>query len=247
MNQTLYLKVSPENTGDLILLCGDPARVDFFTEIFPFFTLISRNREFSIATGEYQGQRFSIVSAGIGAPSTAIALEELKQAGARAVVRIGTMMGLTAPMGSVVIPNGAVCQEGTSHNYLPPGYPAVPHWDLQHDLIAAANQRGLDVHVGLSATFDGFYTHLFPDLAGRQPMDWTEYIRYSVLSVDMETSLIFNLGRFLGLASAAMCLVTVQPGALPKFLDAEERSDLEHSLLVAAMEGLLAFGKAHPG
>lgn len=244
MKQTLYLKATPENTSDLVLLCGDLARVDFFTENFPGLKLVSRNREYSIATGEIDGQRLSVVSAGIGAPSTAIALEEFKQIGVRAVVRIGTMMGFAAPMGSVVIPNGSVCEEGTSRCYLPASYPAVPDWDLQHDLIAAAQAQSLDVRVGLSATYEGFYTHLSPDLVDRQPvLDIEQLNRWGVLSADMETSLIFNAGRALGIASAAMCLVTVQSGPQTLFLEADKRSELERGLLAAALGGLVAFAK----
>lgn len=240
---TLYLRATPETTGELVLLCGDPARVDFFTKAFPEFQFISQNREFSIATGTYQGQHVSIVSAGIGGPSTAIALEELKQTGARAVVRIGTMMGLTAPMGSVVIPSGAVCEEGTSRCYLPASYPAVPDWKLQHMLIASAERQGLDVCIGLSVTFDGFYTHLSPDLVGRaQTQDWDTFGQHNVLASDMETSLIFNAGRALGLPTASICLVTVQAGQRTLFLDSETRAARERLLISAALEGLVAFG-----
>jgi uridine phosphorylase len=242
---TLYLRAVPETTGDLILLCGDPARVDFFTQIFPQFQFVSQNREFSIATGTYQGHRVSIVSAGIGGPSTAIALEELKQLGVRAVVRFGTMMGLAASMGSVVIPSGAVCEEGTSRCYLSPSYPAVPDWDLQHTLIASARRQALDVCVGLSVTFDGFYTHLSPDLVGRaQTQDWDAFISNNVLAADMETSLVFNAGRALGIPSASICLVTVHAGQRTLFLDAETRTAKERLLLSAALDGLIDFGKS---
>lgn len=243
-NPTLYLRAVPETTGDLVLLCGDPARVELFTQISPEFHFISRNREYTIATGSYLGQRVSIISAGIGAPSTAIALEELKQIGVRAVVRIGTMMGIAAPMGTVVIPNGAVCEEGTSRCYLPPSYPAVPDWDLQHALIESARRQGLDVRIGLSVTFDGFYTHLSPDLVGRpQTQDWDTYAHNGVQASDMEASLIFNAGRALGLPTASICLVTVHAGQRTEFLDGETRTVQERLMLVAALDGLVAFAK----
>jgi uridine phosphorylase len=239
---TLYLRALPETIGELVLLCGDPARVDFFTKIFPEFHFVSQNREYSIATGSYQDKSVSIVSAGIGGPSTAIALEELKQIGVRAIVRIGTMMGLAAAMGSVVIPSGAVCEEGTSRCYLPASYPAVPDWKLQHALIASAEQQGLEVGVGLSVTFDGFYTHLSPDLVGRdQSRDWETFSRHNVLAADMETSLIFNAGRALGIPTASICLVTVQAGQRTAFLDSETRTAKERLLISAALDGLVAF------
>jgi uridine phosphorylase len=101
----------------------------------------------------------------------------------------------------------------------------------------------LEVAVGLSVTFDGFYTHLSPDLVGRaQTQDWAAFARCNVLAADMETSLIFNAGRALGLPTASICLVTVHAGQRTLFLDAETRTANERLLLSAALDGLIAYG-----
>jgi len=115
---------------------------------------------------------------------------------------------------------------------------------LQHALIAAAEGQGLDVCVGLSVTFDGFYTHLSPDLVGRtQTQDWERFTRHHVLAADMETSLIFNAGRALDIPTASICLVTVQAGQHTAFLDSETRTAKERLLIAAALDGLVAFDR----
>jgi uridine phosphorylase len=241
---TLYLKATPDNTGDLVLLCGDPARVELFASHFPGFQMISRNREYWIATGEARNKRVSVISAGIGGPSNAIALEELKQIGVQAVVRIGTMMGISAPMGSLVIPHAAIREEGTSARYLPLTFPAVPQPELQRCLVESGLRAGLDVRVGLSITFDAFYVDLAPQLIGRPgEVDWQHYRQMGVLSTDMETALIFSAGQALGLPTAAICLVTVLQGEPVQFMHPEQRSQLELSLLHTALDGLIDFAE----
>ncbi|MFQ5856432.1 MAG: nucleoside phosphorylase [Anaerolineae bacterium] len=242
MTSTLYLRCSPGDVGSRVLLSGDPARVDRIGSLLDDARVVSRNREYSIITGVYKDCRVSAVSAGIGAPSTAIALEELKQVGARAVVRVGTMMGISAPMGTLVVPTGAVRYEGTSLRYLPIQFPAVPDWKLVQALNKSGRMAGLEVQLGVSATYDAFYPDMAPSLVADHPSpDWKPLRRAGVLSLDMESALLFVAGRVLGLAVATMCLVTVKAGPPPEFMDQNRRANLDRRLVEAALGGLVTF------
>jgi uridine phosphorylase len=201
---------------------------------------IANNREYAVATGTYQNTPVTVVSAGIGAPSTAIAIHELAQLGVRAIVRVGTMMGIHAPLDSVVIPTGAARFEGTSPHYLPLAYPALPDWRLVQALAEAGRALDVDLRLGMTATYDAFYVHMAPSLIDQHAPDLTLARRAGVLSMDMESSLVFVLGNMLGLAVASMCLVTVQ--ADPHVhLDLDLRADGEQRMLRAALAGLVAF------
>jgi uridine phosphorylase len=238
---TLYLKCGPGDVAPLALLSGDPARVDRVAELMTDAEHISANREFSVATGTHRGVAVSVVSGGIGAPSTAIAIQELAQLGVRAVVRIGTHMGVVAPLKSVVLSTGAARFEGTSTRYLPLAYPAIPNWTLAHALADAGRRHNLDVRLGLTATYDAFYPDMAPALVGQGALDLELPRRAGVLSMDMETSLVFVMGASLGVATAAMCLVTVQ--AEPHVhLASDIRADLDTRMARAALDGLVAFG-----
>lgn len=242
MTSTLYLKCSPGDVGSRVLLSGDPARVDRVGAMLSDTRAISRNREYNVVTGAYRGHQVTAASAGIGAPSTAIALEELKQAGARAVVRVGTMMGVGAPIGTLVIPTGAVRYEGTSSRYLPVQFPAVPDWRLVQALSPSGRKTGLDIHLGLSATYGAFYPDMAPSLAsGHPPADWENLHRAGVLGLDMESALLFVAGRVLGLAVATMCLVTVDAGPPPEFMNNETRTELDQRLIEAALDGIVTY------
>jgi uridine phosphorylase len=239
MEETLYLKCRPGDIAPLVLLTGDPARVYRVAEMLENTGEIRNNREFATATGTYRDTPVSVVSGGIGAPSTAIAIHELAGLGARVIVRVGTMMGLHAPLESVVIPTGAVRFEGTSARYLPINYPAVPDGRLVQALVVSSRQHKLSVQVGLAATYDAFYPDMAPTLIDQGAPDLTIPRRAGVLSMDMESSLVFVLGTVLGIATAAICLVTVQADP-HRHLDSAVRAVCEQRMLWAALDGLVA-------
>jgi uridine phosphorylase len=240
-NKTLYLRSEPDGVAPLVLLSGDPARVDRAAALLDGGLVLSQNREFKLATGAFNGTRVTIASGGIGAPSTAIAVHELVQLGAQAVVRIGTMMGVRAPLGSAILSTGAARFEGTSARYLAQEYPAIPDWALTHQLAEAGRAAQFDVQLGLTASYDAFYRDMAPELVELDALDLTLPERAGVLGMDMEAALLFTLGMVLGVATAAMCLVTVQaqPHAL---LPPEQRAAQDERLVCAALTGLVAYG-----
>lgn len=238
MSKTLYLKCEPGDVAERVLLTGDPARVERIASFLGDVQFTNQNREYHVVTGTYRGQRVTAASAGIGAPSTAIALEEFKQLGVTSVVRVGTMMGIHAPMGAHVIATGAARFEGTSASYLPLAYPAVPDWSLVQSLYQSGQQQNLDLHMGTSATYDAFYPHMAPALTGHSLPDLGELKRAGVMATDMETAMVYIVGRVLRLAVASMCVVTVQADPF-EVLDAELRSEGEDKLIKTVLEGLL--------
>lgn len=242
MNSTLYLKCSPDDIGARVLLSGDPGRVDRIAGYLENARDIAQNREYHVVTGTYDGKEVSAVSAGIGAPSSAIALEELAQVGAHTVVRVGTMMGRDMSTGGIFIPTGAVRYDGTSPRYLPVEVPAVPDWHLVQVLYDSARTAGLATRLGLCASFDAFYPDMAPSLTGDAPASREEVLDAAGVSgLDMESSLLFVAGRKLNLAVATFCLITVRAGAPPKFLPDAARAEAEQRLIKAALEGIVAY------
>jgi uridine phosphorylase len=238
--ETLYLKCKPGDIAPRVLLTGDPARVFRIIDMLENGDEIQNNREFTSGTGTYRGVPISVVSGGIGAPSTAIAMHELAQLGVRVIVRVGTMMGIHAPLDTVVIPTGAARFEGTSARYLPLPYPAVPDWGLVQTLAEASQSHKLKVRLGLTATYDAFYPDMAPTLIGQGAPDLTQHRRAGVLSMDMESSLVFVLGTALNITTAAMCLVTVQADP-HRYLAADIRTLTVQRMLWSALDALAEF------
>jgi uridine phosphorylase len=238
---TLYLRCRLGDVAPLVLLSGDPSRVDRTGHLLDNARPVSSNREFSVVTGACQGAQVTVASGGIGAPSTAIAVQELAMLGAKAIVRIGTNMGIHAPLGTVVLSTGAARFEGTSERYLPNGYPATPDWTLVQALAESGKAADLDVRLGITATHDAFYPDMAASLTGDGFLDLSMHRRAGVLSMDMETSLLFVMGAALGVATAAMCLITVlaEPHT---HLDLDTRAELDTHMVRAALDGLVTFG-----
>ncbi len=78
--------------GDLapnVFLCGDPARVARISQDWDTKREVCSVREFTIVTGEKKGVALSAASHGIGAPSTAVLVEELIKLGSTTMIRTG--------------------------------------------------------------------------------------------------------------------------------------------------------------
>jgi uridine phosphorylase len=114
-----HLKLKPEDLGEIVLLVGDPGRVQQVSAYFEKIELKVQNREFVTHTGIFNGKRISAVSTGIGTDNIDIVLNELdalvnidlvkrevkKEHIALQLVRIGTSGALQAdiPVDSVVL------------------------------------------------------------------------------------------------------------------------------------------------
>lgn len=73
--------------------------------------------------------------------------------GADTFIRIGTCggMDINIKSGDLVIANGAIRMEGTSREYAPIEFPAVPDFDVTNALAAAAKKLEKPYHVASSS------------------------------------------------------------------------------------------------
>lgn len=142
------------------LLPGDPGRVDRIARFLDKAEILGQNREFRAARGWYQGVEIVVLSTGIGGPSTAIAIEELRQVGVNTLIRIGSCGALqdALALGDVIIAHGAVADDGASKTYAPASYPACADPYLTATLIQQAKQMNISAVCGLVRSHDSFYT-----------------------------------------------------------------------------------------
>lgn len=176
--------------------------------------LIASHREYRTYTGTYRGVRVSVTSTGIGAPSAAIAVEELLRVGADTFIRVGTMGAIHARLapGTLVVGTGAVRLEGTSRQYVIDGYPAIASYDVVLALIEALEGLGYRYEVGVVASTDSFYLgqgrpgfrgYMTPEAAAIIP----RLQEAGVLGFEMESSLIFTLASIYGARAGCICTV----------------------------------------
>ena len=209
-----HIGVAPGEVSRYVLLPGDPERTDLIASFWDESRLVASHREYRTFTGHYKGAPISTTSTGIGAPSTAIALEELLRVGSDTFIRVGTMGSIQADVnvGDVVIAAGAVRMEGTSNYYAPPGYPAIAHPEVVMALIEAAEELGARYHVGILASSDSFYLGQgrpgFRGYSTPESRTLVERLQsMRVIGFEMEASVILTLSWIYGARGGAVCAV----------------------------------------
>lgn len=236
MTRAWYLRCGPEDVGDRAVLVGDRGRVQLLAELLDDPRWLNEDRGLTTVTGRYRGTRITVSAFGMGAPIAAVVLDELAQLGVRAVLRLGTVMVLPpARLGDLVLADAAVRGEATSATYVPPGYPAAADFALSGAVRRAAAGGRRRLLPGVVASYDGFYTELFPVPDGRV----ADLRRAGVVALDMETSAVLAVGRALGLRAASLCLATVD-AATHNRLDDGERTAAERDLAVVGLDALAA-------
>lgn len=203
-----HINIRPSDAGGWAILPGDPGRCERIAAYLGSPCHVSSNREFNIWRGSLDGETVLVCSTGIGGPSTAIAVEELAACGVHTMIRVGTCGGISLKVkaGDVVIASGAVRQDGTSREYAPPEYPAVPDADVMLALRDAARSLGYSNHTGVVQSKDSFYGQHRPDkmaVAGELNAKWDAWKKLGVLASEMEASTLFTVGALLGIRTGA--------------------------------------------
>lgn len=113
-----HLRIDGDDIANIVILVGDPARVQAVTSLFDNVESAITNREFITQSGLYKGNRITVIGTGIGTDNIDIVLNELDAAvnidlKAREVkstkrtlkiIRIGTCGALQedVPVGSII-------------------------------------------------------------------------------------------------------------------------------------------------
>ena len=193
-----HIQCQAGQVGRYCILPGDPGRCSEIARYLDDPVHIQTNREFVTYTGALLGEPVSVVSTGIGGPSAAIALEELCNLGADTFIRVGTCGGIQLEVQSddVVIATGAVRMEGTSREYAPLEFPAVPDYQVLTALTEAAQALQKPWKAGVVQCKDSFYGQHSP---GRMPVSyaleakWEAWKRLGVLASEMESAALFTV------------------------------------------------------
>lgn len=144
----------------------------------------------------------SVILLPVGAPWAIFLCEQMIAVGARAIIAAGAAGSLRehAPVGSLVVPTSAIREEGTSYHYAPPEFEAVPSRELAAALAQGCEDHGVEAFQGVNWTTDAPFREMR-----------TKVQRFSargVVSVDMEASAMFVLGRLRQVEVASLFIVS---------------------------------------
>lgn len=191
-----HIQMKKGDVGRYVFLPGDPGRCEKIASYFDDPKHVAYNREYNTFTGTLLGEKVSVVSTGIGCPSTAIAVEELIKIGADTFIRIGTSGAIQPEIntGDVAIVNAAIRDEGTTSHYMPIEFPAIADIDVVLALRSGAEKIGMPYHVGPTQSKDSFFGEIEPD---RMPVDsrlnrrWKAWEAGGAVCSEMEAAAIF--------------------------------------------------------
>ena len=207
-----HIQTAPGEVGRYVILPGDPKRCVKIAEYLDNPVLIADNREYVTYTGTLDGVKVSVTSTGIGGPSAAIAMEELKRCGADTFLRVGTSGGMQLDVcgGDLVIATGAIRAEGTSKEYAPIEYPAVADYEIVTAMKEAADRMGFRSHLGVVQCKDSFYGQHEPEVkpVGYELLNkWDAWVKCGCLASEMESAALFIVGSCLRVRVGSVMLV----------------------------------------
>ena len=243
-----HIRCGEGDVGRYVILPGDPGRCEKIAAYFDDAVFVAQNREYTTYTGTLLGEKVSVCSTGIGGPSSAIAIEELFALGADTFIRVGTCGGIDLKVraGDLVIAIGAVRQDGTSHEYAPPEYPAVADFSVTQALVWAAEEEGCRFHTGVVQSKDSFYGQHSPERMpiARQLLDrWEAYRRLGVLCSEMESATQFVVSDSLGARCGGIFHVVWNQGRKAAGMDdlgvRDEDTDIAVRMAVEALKILI--------
>lgn len=209
-----HIHCKPGDLPPFVLLPGDPGRVDVITRDWDAVEPVAHNREYRTARGTYQGVPIATTSTGVGAPGLEIALNELREVGVTTAIRVGTTGSIVGNIdcGDLIIPVASMRRDGTSDQYVEPGFPAYANYEVTLALIEACQTLGYRYALGVTCTVASFYLGQQRPVASgfwRAAADHlvNDLRAAGVTNFDMETSALYVLGHLLEMRAG--CILAV--------------------------------------
>ena len=212
VEQVKHLPIKFGEVARYVIVPGDPKRVPVIAESLENVIDQGQNREFNAYKGTHKGIEVSVVSTGIGCPSTAIAVEELSHIGAEVFIRIGTSGSVdkSAKKGDIFIATAAVRDDGTSKQYIPIEFPALASHNVVSSLIKASENLKIDSKVGICQSKDSFFGETEPDRMPVAPyldFKWKSWQKGGVGASEMEAATLFTLSQIKRIEAGAILAI----------------------------------------
>ena len=212
IEQVKHLPIKFGEVARYVIVPGDPNRVPVIAESLENVINQGQNREFNAYKGTHNGIEVSVVSTGIGCPSTAIAVEELSYVGAEVFIRIGTSCSVdkSAKKGDIFIATAAVRDDGTSKQYIPIEFPAIASHNVVSSLIKASKDLNIDSKVGICQSKDSFFGETEPDRMPVAPyldFKWKSWQEGGVGASEMEAATLFTLSQIKRIEAGAILAI----------------------------------------
>lgn len=182
-----------DNFPELAVACwfGDVQRNRFAGQE-PIYRIPFEHGDHEVHVVEHLGKRIAVFNPGVGAPAAATSLEDIIGLGASKIIGCGGA-GIVKngfDVGHIIVPTGAVRDEGTSHHYQPVDVAVVPHPLAVQAIDAELLAANVPYDKGLTWTTDAIFRETPEKVARRREQ--------GCISVEMEASAMFAVAMFRG-------------------------------------------------
>lgn len=161
---------------------------------------IENDKATGLSVGLFQNRKIGYLTAAY-APQVAIKVEQLKKHfGTTHILRIGTCGGLRSDLsvGTILLHNAAIREEGTSKCYVASEYPAVADVELLNRFSAH-----LPSQIGITWTTDGRYVETSEKILN--------FSKLGAVSVEMETSALYVVSSLKAVKALSISVVSDRP------------------------------------
>ena len=202
---TPHIKATPDDFAKTVLMPGDPLRAKFFAETFlENAKLVNNVRGIHGYTGEWKGERVSVMASGMGMPSIGIYSYELYSFfGVENIMRIGSAgaMHESVKVRDIVFGMGACTNSNFAVQYnLQGAFAPIASYDILKIAINEAEKIGARYCVGNLLSSDTFY-----NADEEATMKWA---KLGVLAVEMEAAALYMNAAKLGKKALALCTIS---------------------------------------
>ncbi len=206
---SMHITAQKGEISDKILLPGDPLRAKYIAETYltdP--ALVNELRGALCYTGQYKGQRVSVMGTGMGIPAVLIYATELcTEYGCEKLIRIGTAGAFDPRLRKMdIVLSQATSTTSSLNDYIFKGHFApVADFGLLKKAYEISEERGITAYVGNTLCND----HLYRDPRGFDAESWSEY---GVLASEMEGAALYTVAaHYRKRALTVMTVVSEMP------------------------------------
>ena len=160
--------------------------------LLPVHNIPFEHGDHAICIIDHKGHEVALVSPGVGAPAAVTSLEVIVALGATSIIGCGGA-GIVRPgfdVGHVIVPTGAVRDEGTGYHYAPADVAVRPHPRALEVIDEVLSLAGIPHDRGLTWTTDAFFRETPAKVARRREQ--------GCITVEMEAAAMFAAAAFRG-------------------------------------------------
>ncbi len=235
---TVHIRAEKEDIAETVLMPGDPLRAKYLAEnylenIVPFNGV----RNILGFTGDYKGQRVSVMASGMGVPSISIyATELIKDFGVKNIIRIGSCGSLQSNLnlGSIILATGASTDSCVNRKRLI-GYDfaAIADFSLARSVAQTAEKNNVEYSAGNVFTADLFYAPNFSEFDTLKKM--------GILGVEMEAAGLYGLAAEYGAKALTVLTVSDLIYDLSKNMSSQEREQSFGDMIKLVLDSVSSF------